>query len=113
MYPATLTVDRLVAILDGLRGHPIVAMFYELDLRHAYIDAKVTHSQLSPREREVLFGLSTKISTRPRLIIMYDVSSQGLNLHEKCHTAFMAVPARNYSLEAQGLAELFGYVIAH
>lgn len=79
------------------------AWFYEIVLKYGLINAKVMHSDLTQKERTTLSNEFLDINSDLQvLVIMYDVSAQGLNLHSACHVAFVATAARNCALEVQG-----------
>ena len=82
---------------------PLCAWFLEICLRYALIDVKVMHAELDQRERTATGAEFNRLESPLQvLIIMYDVSAQGLNLHTACHVAFVATAARNSALEIQG-----------
>lgn len=81
---------------------PLTAWFIETALRFAHINATTMHAGLSQDQRqEVTKKFQNPASELEVMIIMYDVSAQGLNLHQACHVAFVGTAARNAALEAQ------------
>lgn len=89
--------------LLGICDIPLPAWFYELVLRFLGIDARVVHAGLNAEERQQLMNRFNKAQdSLAFLIIMYNVSGQGLNLDGACCKVLVLEVAINAALEIQG-----------
>ena len=87
----------------GICDIPLAAWFYELVLRFLGIDARVVHAGLNAEERQQLMNRFNKAQdSLAFLIIMYNVSGQGLNLDGTCCKVLVLEVAINAALEIQG-----------
>ncbi|KAI9782077.1 MAG: hypothetical protein M1839_005423 [Geoglossum umbratile] len=81
---------------------PIVAYFWEFCLRFVYVHATVLHSGLSnSRRQELMDDFNDPEGKTQVLIIMHDVSCQGINIHYDCHRITIPTCPRSASLEFQ------------
>jgi len=86
---------------------PLVAWFIELVLRYAYISVRVLHAGLDQEQRsEYIREFNEPNSRLQVLIIQYNVTAQGVNMHKACYTCFVSSPARNAALEIQAWGRL-------
>ena len=86
---------------------PLNAWFWEVACNFVYVEAEVLHAGLTDHERVALvrrFNDSTDSLTV--LIIMYQVSAQGVNLDACCARAVVATPAINAPSEIQGWSRI-------
>lgn len=86
---------------------PIVAWFFELVLQFLHVECYVMHADLSNQERqELVERFNDKNSTLKVLILMYNISAQGVNLHKAAYHAFVATGAINAGVEIQAWGRL-------
>ena len=96
-------------ILNGSREKLLVceattlsAYFWEIAVRFIFVKTRVMHSGLDPVQRtELITQFNDPNDALKVLIIMYDVSAQGLNLHHACGRAVVMTSARNAAIELQ------------
>jgi hypothetical protein len=82
---------------------PANALFAQILLRCALVDARVMHAGLSNKAKAKLCQeFNDPNSTIKVLFIMYDVGAQGLNMQPACDRVLFATIANNRSQEAQG-----------
>jgi hypothetical protein len=89
--------------LLGICDTPLAAWFYELDLRFLRINARVIHAGLSHDKRQQLMNRFNNAQDSLKfLIIIYNVSGQGINLDLACNKVLVLESAINAALEIQG-----------
>ena len=100
----TSGVKRKLLITEDI---PLVAFFYECAIRITYIDVEVLHAGLTNAEREILVKrFKNKDDSLTVLIIMYQVSAQGVNLDSCCSRVIVCTPAINAPSEIQAWSRL-------
>ena len=81
---------------------PNLAWFWEKVLQFLYIDAVVLHANLGNNERQMLQDRFNDPNDSLKVkIVMYSVSSQGVNLDKACNRVLIATGAINAPLELQ------------
>lgn len=86
---------------------PLVAWYWELVLQYLHIDTAVMHAQLSEDKRQALVNeFNLPSSSLTVLIILYNVSAQGVNLDRACARVLVTCAAINASLEVQAWGRL-------
>lgn len=81
---------------------PMNTYFFEMVCKLMYVEAEVLHANLGDVERVNLVNrFNNPQDSLTVLIIMYQVSSQGVNLDSCCCQVVMATPALNAPLEIQ------------
>ncbi|KAL1623787.1 hypothetical protein SLS54_004248 [Diplodia seriata] len=86
---------------------PLMAWYFELVLQFLHVETHVLHADLTAPERQNLVdSFNDPKSSLKCLILMYNVSSQGVNLHGASNVAFVATGAINAGLEMQAWGRL-------
>lgn len=87
-----------------LEDVPVTPWFYELALQELHIPAATLHSGIrDPRERQKLIDEFNDPDSPLRvLIIMYNISAQGVNLDRAFSRVIVSIAAVNAALEIQG-----------
>lgn len=81
---------------------PINALFIKLMCKLAYVQAKVLHAGLQDTERvELVKQFNDPEDSLLVLVIMYQVSAQGVNLNACCCRVIVETPVRNSLSEVQ------------
>ena len=81
---------------------PLNAKFYEDSLRAMWIHCEVLHSKLNHRQRQDLIdSCNSPESSLKVLLVMVDVSSQGLNLQRASNKVITMMPAKRSNPQMQ------------
>ncbi|KAK7544145.1 uncharacterized protein J3D65DRAFT_682132 [Phyllosticta citribraziliensis] len=98
------TRPRKLLVIDET---PLVAWLEEMLLQHMHIDARVLHADLDTAERDALVKDFNDPNRGPQvLILLYNVSSQGVNMHKACSDALVTSSGINASAEVQAWGRL-------
>lgn len=81
---------------------PLNAYYIELVLKSVYVEAEVLHAGLSDTERvDLVQRFRDPADKLMVLVIMYQVSAQGVNLDPCCSRVIVTTPAQNAPSEVQ------------
>ena len=84
---------------------PLIAWYWEIALQLLLVGAKVLHAGLNQSTRHQLGAAFNKRGSPLKvLVIMYNVSGQGINLHHACSRVFVATPAINLARQLQAIS---------
>ncbi|KAK8174184.1 hypothetical protein IWX90DRAFT_500523 [Phyllosticta citrichinensis] len=98
------TRPRELLVIDET---PLVAWLEEMLLQHMHIDAHVFHADLDTAERDALVEGFNDLNRSPQvLILLYNIASQGVNMHKACSDALVTSSGINASAEVQAWGRL-------
>ncbi|MCJ1314190.1 hypothetical protein MMC25_007870 [Agyrium rufum] len=90
-----------------IEATPMAAWFWKIMCSLVYVKARTYYAGLTEKERDDLVdAFNDKRSDFQIMIIMYSISSQGLDLDRACHRVVIAQPANNAGIEVQAWSRL-------